>query len=140
MPPKYALLINALTQSGDAIWFGPAEFHEWLYTNARNAAAPYYFLYPWLWDDPTIRADVLAELQAHPPMAIVFHRSQSIAGIDGWELETFAPDLTAWIGLHYRPVPEYPDLYLLRPATPNSLNNPRMQASYDRERYHCSHP
>lgn len=110
-------MINMMVSTDETVWLAPADFHEWLHIDRTNAAAPYYFYYPWLHDNPALRADLMARLQAHPPALLVFHRSQPVAGVAGWELEAFAPELTAWVDAHYVSVTGYEDVYVLYDGT-----------------------
>lgn len=111
-PPRYAELINAMVPPGASVFLAPAEFQDWLEIDRYNAAAPYYFYYPWLADDPVIRVDLLARLKAHPPWLVVYHRG--LSSFPGYDLPAFAPELTAWVDANYDPLPDYPDVYVLR--------------------------
>lgn len=110
----YQALVQALVQPGETVWLAPAEFQDWLMIDADNAAAPYYFIYPWLWDDPSIQETVQARLKTQRPVLIVYRRDQAVAGIEAWTLPAFAPTLTAWVDQYYLPLPGEPDVYLLR--------------------------
>jgi len=110
-PPLYADTVNVLVKSGDTVWLAPAEFGDWLAIDAPNAAAPYYMLYPWLWDSPTIRADLMAKLERNAPDVLYYDRDGKAGGV-GASLANYAPELTAWVDANYTPVGD--NVYVLR--------------------------
>lgn len=84
----------------------------WLVLDADNAAAPYYFYYPWMAQDSIIQADLLAKVTTNHPAVIVYRRHDAIAGIVGWSLAEFAPELTAWLDANYALLAGYDDVYI----------------------------
>lgn len=93
------------------MWMAPAEFDAWLLLDTPNAAAPYYFVYPWTWLENG--SDLMVRLTETPPDILMYRRNVSIAMIPGWELDVFAPQLSKWVDDHYTPVPGVADMYLL---------------------------
>lgn len=110
--PQYADTVNRLAKPGDTVWLAPAEFYDWLFIEADNAAAPYYFVYPWTLADETIESDLMAKLAANRPAVIVYRRDVPVGLVVGLEPVNFAPDLTAWVDARYVAVAE--DVYIRR--------------------------
>lgn len=108
-PAPYAEMVNAIVRPGDTVWLAPATFHDWLLMDAPNAAAPYYFIYPWTWIDPVVRDDLMAKLQGNPPDVLVFERSGVVMNNPDWTMDNYAPELSAWVDTHYREIA--PDIY-----------------------------
>lgn len=108
-PPGYADAITALHPR--SVWMAQAWFNDWLMLDVPNAAAPYYFVYPWLWQDAAFRRDLMARLEAAPPDVLVFDRLPALYQRPDWTLPHYAPELTAWVDVHYDPVPGLPDVY-----------------------------
>lgn len=112
-PPRYAALVNAMVLPGESVWYAPAELHDWLYTNAPNATGRFYFVYPWLMDDPVIVSDLMKRLSDNPPVVVIYLKDAKAGEVEGWTLPRYASELTDWLDRNYTPAAEHDHLYRL---------------------------
>jgi hypothetical protein len=75
----YASIVSAITQPGERIVVAPYDPYLFLATQ-RLPATRYGFYFPWQAADPSMQADILAELdQARPPV-LVFMQDERVNG------------------------------------------------------------
>jgi hypothetical protein len=75
----YASIVGAITQPGERIMVAPYDPYLFLATQ-RLPATRYGFFFPWQAADPSMQADILAELdQARPPV-VVFMQDERVNG------------------------------------------------------------
>lgn len=101
--PEVAQYLNQVIDPGEAIWYGPLEFKEMLYSKG-SIPSKFHILIPGIGRSEELQKEMLASYQANPPKLIWFNKRFSVLGQPPVQ---FAPFFTKFLNKNYITVYEY---------------------------------